>query len=117
MKKTKAQTICCFLMKHHRGPENVIQTRQLQSYFDLDTRSLRRIVHSLRCKGVPICSDGNGYYVAKIEDDLENTIAHLNSRIEKMADARNGLLKAVGAMGSGDGFSIKVVVKLQNEKM
>lgn len=110
MKKTKAQTICCFLMKHHRGPENVIQTRQLQSYFDLDTRSLRRIVHSLRCKGVPICSDGNGYYVAKIEDDLENTIAHLNSRIEKMADARNGLLKAVGAMDNKKLLEVKVVL-------
>jgi len=112
MAKTKTIAIRDFLMKHHIGPERVIQSRQLESYFELNTRSLRRIIHSLRCKGVPICSDENGYYVAKIEDDLEQTIAHLNSRIEKIADARNGLLKAVGAMGSGYNLKVRVVVEI-----
>ncbi len=115
MAKTKTIAIQDFLMKHHIGPERVIQSRQLESYFDLNTRSLRRIIHSLRCKGVPICSDENGYYVARIEDDLEQTIAHLNSRIEKIANARNGLLKAVGAMGCGDGLKVKLVVKISNK--
>lgn len=53
---------------------------------------IRRIVNSLRCKGEPICSDLDGYYYADNQLEIKATIAQLSSRIQKIAQARDGLL-------------------------
>ena len=53
---------------------------------------IRRIVNSLRCKGEPICSDLDGYYYANNQLEIKATIAQLSSRIQKIAQARDGLL-------------------------
>ncbi len=53
---------------------------------------IRRIVNSLRCKGEPICSDLDGYYYADNQLEINATIAQLSSRIQKIAQARDGLL-------------------------
>jgi hypothetical protein len=43
---------------------------------------------------VPIGSDCNGYFIAETPEELNHTIAQLNSRIHKMIKAREGLKKA-----------------------
>ena len=53
---------------------------------------IRRIVNSLRGKGEPICSDLDGYYYADNQLEINATIAQLSSRIQKIAQARDGLL-------------------------
>ena len=53
---------------------------------------IRRIVNSLRCKGEPISSDLDGYYYADNQLEIKATIAQLSSRIQKIAQARDGLL-------------------------
>ena len=50
------------------------------------------MVNSLRCKGKPICSDLDGYFYADNQHEINATIAQLSSRIQKIAQARDGLL-------------------------
>ena len=40
------------------------------------------------------CQDKNGYFIAEKPEDLNHTIAQINSRIHKMIKAREGLKKA-----------------------
>jgi hypothetical protein len=66
----------------------------LEPRFGVSGREIRDIVNELRCGGHPICSDDSGYWYAANESELTATIRQLNSRIGKIAQARNGLLRA-----------------------
>ncbi|WMJ22884.1 hypothetical protein RBG61_12950 [Paludicola sp. MB14-C6] len=59
---------------------------------DISGKRIREIVNKLRCDGFPICSDMYGYYYASNQDEMNGTIAQLNSRITKLSNAKNGLL-------------------------
>ena len=49
------------------------------------------MVNELRSAGVPICSDRNGYYIAKSREELDRTIVQLKSRVKKIQSAIDGL--------------------------
>lgn len=56
---------------------------------------VRRYVHALRIKGVPICSSSrksSGYWIGS-KEEIEETIAHLKSRIHAMREVVNALEK------------------------
>ena len=52
---------------------------------------IREMVNELRSAGVPICSDRNGYYIAKSREELDRTIVQLKSRVKKIQSAIEGL--------------------------
>ena len=62
---------------------------------------IRKIVNESRSKFIPIASDGNGYFIATEPEELNHTIAQINSRIHKMIIAREGLKKAQRNMMEG----------------
>lgn len=84
-----------YLKKNHKGREKAIQSRSLEKKFQVSNRNIRNIVNSLRCDGQPICSDENGYYYAKNKKEVLKCISQLDSRIDKIAEAKNGLLNAL----------------------
>ena len=58
--------------------------------------NMRSIIHALRVKGYPICANGNGYYYAQTSTELSEYIVSLNSRIDKLQEASNGLNRSFG---------------------
>ena len=50
-------------------------------------------------QGDPICSNGNGYYIARDKSEIENTIASMKGRITVMNNAVDGLEKYLHQMG------------------
>lgn len=93
-KKTDMEEAFCeYLERNFRGANNPVSSKTLETVFHVKGTEIRRMVNSLRCKGEPICSDLDGYYFADNQYEINATIAQLSSRIQKIANARDGLLK------------------------
>lgn len=74
---------------------------EIHSLTGLSGATIRKIVNENRSNFVPIASDSKGYFIATNPDDLNHTIAQLNSRIHMMIKAREGLKKAQKIMMEG----------------
>ena len=90
----KKTAICRYLYRHHRGKRNAVYSRELERLFSIDGRNLRRKISALRQDGYPICSDESGYYYAETQTEIDATIKRLNSQVQNMSTARNGMLYA-----------------------
>ncbi len=90
----KKAAICEYLCRFHTGRERAIYSHKLQSFFDIDGRSLRRKIALLRREGVPICSDENGYYYAGTKQEIMDTVNRLDEMLSKVSGTRNGLLQS-----------------------
>jgi hypothetical protein len=84
-----------YLKQNHKGANKAVQSRGLEFRFQMSGRKIRDIVNTLRCDGHPICSDDGGYYYAVSEEEVMGSIRQLSSRIEKIADAKNGLVDSL----------------------
>lgn len=80
-----------YLKTYHLGAECAITSKILELLFDMKGKELRNLVNVLRLDGVPICSDGNGYFYAKDEQEIRTTIKHMRNRIAGITAAINGL--------------------------
>lgn len=80
-----------YLKTYHLGAERAITSKIMESLFNMKGKELRNLVNVLRQEGVPICSDGNGYYYAKDEQEIRTTIKHMKNRIAGISAAINGL--------------------------
>lgn len=89
-----ANALLIYLKKHHTGRQNAASSQTLEAVFHLKGAAIRKLVNALRCEGFPICSDTVGYYIAATQQEINNTITQLNSRITKIANAKNGLLNS-----------------------
>jgi biotin operon repressor len=84
--------LCGYLQRHHTGRKNAASSKTLEAVFHIKGADIRKMVNTLRCAGIPVCSDTAGYYYAGTQEEVNTTIAQLNSRITKIANAKNGLL-------------------------
>ena len=94
--QNKQAALCGYLRKYHTGGEKAVPSHRLEAVFSMKGSEIRRYVNLLRCEGVPICSGESGYYYASTYEELEATVRQLNSRIEKIAMARNGIIAGGG---------------------
>jgi len=92
--KNKISALCEYLKKNHTGRENAASSKTLEVVFHVDGREIRRFVNQLRQKGFPICSNTSGYYYASTQQEINESIARLNSLITKISNAKNGLLNS-----------------------
>ena len=100
------------LKRNHTGAWRAAQSKELELRFQMSGRKIRDIVNALRCQGHPICSDDGGYYYGANKNEVLVSIRQLNSRIEKIAEAKNGLVDALSHYpdsNSGNQFQIWVV--------
>ena len=77
-----------------KGESHRITSSEISKIADISGATIRQIVNASRANFIPIASDGNGYFIAETPDELDHTIAQINSRIHKMIQAREGLKKA-----------------------
>ena len=77
-----------------KGAKNRITATEIKRLANIDGATVRRIVNNSRANFVPIASDKKGYFIAETPNELDHTIAQINSRIHKMIKAREGLKKA-----------------------
>ena len=103
---TQDDCIAEHLKHNHFGEENIVVSKQLESFFNLPGSELRRSVNRLRGNGVPICSSDHGYFYAATESELKRTIYQLRSRIKNISRAEKGLSKALECMSSTNQLSL-----------
>lgn len=77
-----------------KGESNRITSGEITRLTKLSGVSIRKAVNDARSKFVPIASDDKGYFIAQTPEELNHTIAQINSRIHMMIRAREGLKKA-----------------------
>ena len=82
-----------YLKQNHSGRKNAALSKELEAVFLCKGSEIRKHINELRANTIPVCSSGLGYYYSENTDDIDETVAHLNSRISKIELARNGLLK------------------------
>jgi hypothetical protein len=84
-----------------KGETSRITSGEIGSLTNLKGSEIRKIVNESRSQFIPIASDKNGYFIATEPEELNHTIAQINSRIHKMIKAREGLKKAQRNMMEG----------------
>ena len=77
-----------------KGESNRITSTEISQLINVSGAEIRQIINNSRANFVPIASDSKGYFIAETPNELDHTIAQLNSRIHKMIQAREGLKKA-----------------------
>jgi hypothetical protein len=77
-----------------KGENNRITSTEISQLTNIKGSTIRQIVNKSRANFVPIASDADGYFMAETPEELDHTIAQINSRIHKMIQAREGLKKA-----------------------
>ena len=90
----KQKEILEYLQQHHTGGDKAVCSKELERLFSLNGRSIRRIISSLRKDGNPVCSSGRGYYFARTQDEINDTVSRLNELVTGVSNARTGLLYA-----------------------
>ena len=76
-----------YLEQYHMGALNAATSRELELTFGI--KGIQ--VNALRRDGVPIASNGSGYFYAATDQEVRATIAHLTRRISGIAAAIRGL--------------------------
>lgn len=84
-----------YLEHYHLGAPNAATSRELECAFSVKGIEVRQIVNSLRRDGVPIASNGGGYFYAATEQEVRGTIAHMKHRIGGIAAAIRGLERSL----------------------
>lgn len=77
-----------------KGESNRITSTEISKLANISGATIRQIVNDSRANFIPIGSDSDGYFIAETPEELDHTIAQINSRIHKMIQAREGLKKA-----------------------
>ena len=77
-----------------KGESNRITSAEISKLTGINGPKIRQMVNNSRANFLPIASDGDGYFIAEKPEELDHTIAQINSRIHKMIQAREGLKKA-----------------------
>ena len=81
--------------RYHSGASNAATSRELECAFGTKGKELRVAVNALRREGVPIASNGSGYFYAATVQEVRATIAHLTQRIGGIAAAFRGLTRSL----------------------
>ena len=104
----KRTAICEYLRRNHVGKANAVHSKELEALFGLSGRSLRTIIGQLRQDGVPVCSDGTGYYYADNQKEINATVRRLNEFVTNVSNARTGLLYSTVLTGEGVTVEINI---------
>lgn len=95
---TKEQKLCEYLMAKHVGKDKAIHSKKLEKRFGICPRTVRNYVNNLRKSGVPVCSNDNGYWIAKNIKEANQTVKRLGDFVGEINNARTGLAFAAVQM-------------------
>lgn len=90
------------LILDHEGADNPITSREINEEIDVDnvgsfpeTRQLIREI--IREERIPIGANTNGYFLIQTEDELEEYVDGLDTRMVQIADRKAAVLRAANA--------------------
>ena len=72
------------------GEQNAVPLQHIKKMVDLPERKIRKMIQTEREQHIPIVSDGNGYYLAKTEQEKNRFVRGMRNRaaeIVKVAEA------------------------------
>ena len=82
------------------GAENAITAKELATLMNCHTRIVTATIHFLRCKGVVICADTNGFYKPGNLEETRHFVNSMHSRVKHIraaaASAEKLLKKGAG---------------------
>ena len=96
----KEDLLCEYLKAYHEGKNNAVHSKELQSRFKICSRTVRTYVNNLRKSGIPVCSNGKGYWIAKNPQEANQTVKRLGDFVGEVNNARTGLAVAAIQMKS-----------------
>lgn len=85
--------LCDYLEQSHKGEGAAISSKELERI--LHVTVIRKLVNILSSESKPICSNAMGYFYAANQQELQETIAQLSSRVLMITRARDGLMKCI----------------------
>ena len=106
------EDICAYLINNHRGKERAVSSSELERLFSINGRSLRKIISGLRQSGCPICSGCMGYYYAQNQDEINDTVSHLNELVTGLSNARTGLLYSKIPTEAPEQNTVEIVIRI-----
>ena len=106
------EDICAYLISNHRGKERAVSSSELERLFSINGRSLRRVISGLRQSGCPICSGCMGYYYAQNQDEINDTVSHLNELVTGLSNARTGLLYSKISAEEPEQKAVEIVIRI-----
>ncbi len=68
-----------------------ITASKISQLLGIKGAEVRRYINQMRSSGVPVCSDGKGYYISIDEEHVKTQIASMENRISAMKNAIGGL--------------------------
>lgn len=95
-----------YLKRVCAGKKHSTQSRSVEQALHLSGNELRKKIHRLRCKGVPIASNRDGYYYALTAGEIYDTIRQLEKMRTGINAAIRGLETAMERFGEQDGGSL-----------
>lgn len=85
-----------YIKAMHTGRGSAITSKDLRRFGPGPT--IRGIVHELRIKGYPICSESCGYFYAETPEELHSTIKSMESRSKEISEVAEALDKVLTKM-------------------
>ena len=93
--------LCDYLEQSHKGEGAAISSKELERILHVKGTVIRKLVNILRSESKPICSNAMGYFYAANQQELQETIAQLSSRVQMITKARDGLMKYLNQNAEG----------------
>jgi DNA-binding GntR family transcriptional regulator len=83
------------ILERHAGPENAITGKELAELHGYrDDRTVRLAIRELIAEGVPVASNGDGYFIITTRQQAEEYAGSIKSRLIEDAIRRRDFRKA-----------------------
>ena len=92
-----------YLKNNCLGRKNAVKSPELEQALGVSGNELRRLVHRLRKRGVPIASSRDGYFYAVAAGEVYTTIRQLRQMACGLEKAIAGLEGSLDKFGPGGG--------------
>ena len=102
----KEEQLLTYLKANCAGRRNIRKSTYLEQTLQISGNELRRLVHRLRKRGVPIASSPDGYFYAVTASEVYSTIRQLKRMTRGLEAAIRGLEDALDGFGPAGGDSL-----------
>ena len=79
----------------HGSIDNPVPNKDISSSLHIAEAYVRKKINEARCKGIPICSCEQGYFISNDKAEILRTIQSLMHRTIAVEKAVNGLLTVI----------------------
>ena len=97
----KENLLLSYLKQVCYGRGNTHKSSHIERALDMSSTELRKMVHRMRKKGIPIASSRDGYFYATNAGELYATIRQLQGMERGLQAAVRGLEGAMESFGAG----------------